>query len=273
MRFLGIDLAWREGSPARPAPASGVAALDSEGVLQACGWTYGLEETLAWIGSVAGPHALAFVDAPLVVSNASGQRACDRQVGQRYGRWKVSANSVNRCSRYLAGVSLRRRLEIEGWRYADGLEGPDRSGRSVSECYPYTTLVGAAELGYAEERPRYKRKPRGMPAAQWKPLRARACDELIGRLAALRRADPPLDLRSHAETRRLLHEPSPLAAGPYKLREDLIDAVLCAWTAALWWRHGLDRCQVLGGDGRGPRRATIIAPARPEQRRLVSIAP
>jgi predicted RNase H-like nuclease len=39
-----------------------------------------------------------------------------------------------------------------------------------------------------------------------------------------------------------------LAAGRlrYKHREDLIDACLAAWTAALWIERGADRCQVLG---------------------------
>jgi predicted RNase H-like nuclease len=67
----------------------------------------------------------------------------------------------------------------------------------------------------------------------------------------------------------LLDEPSPVDEGPYKHREDLLDAALCAWTAAIWHRHGDRRTQVLGAtaepDAEG-RRATIVAPARPEQR-------
>jgi predicted RNase H-like nuclease len=116
----------------------------------------------------------------------------------------------------------------------------------LSECYPYTTLVGASELGYDVERPRYKRKPKRMPMAEWRPLRATACDGLVERLAALHSASPPLDLRSHPTTRRLLEERSPLEDKEYKRREDLIDAVVCTWTAALWWRFGRLRCQVLG---------------------------
>jgi hypothetical protein len=48
-----------------------------------------------------------------------------------------------------------------------------------------------------------------------------------------------------------------------------VDALLCAWTAALWLRHGMDRCQVLGPPRHEPNElvATIIGPARPEQRR------
>jgi hypothetical protein len=77
-------------------------------------------------------------------------------------------------------------------------------------------------------------------------------------------------LDSHPATAQLL-EDSPLDDRSYKHREDLVDAALAAWTASLWHLAGLDRCQVLGledplVDDRGSR-ATIIAPARPEQRR------
>jgi predicted RNase H-like nuclease len=71
-------------------------------------------------------------------------------------------------------------------------------------------------------------------------------------------------------TAQLLDERSPLDDLAYKHREDLIDACLAAWTAALWMQCCADRCQVLGEhdilvDDQG-QRATIIAPARPTQR-------
>lgn len=268
-RFLGVDLAWGEGGPGRPANETGVVAIDADGRVLDAGWRRGVEATSVWAAEIAGDEpALMFVDAPLVVANPTGQRLCDTQVGQRYGRWRVSANTVNAASRSLAGVALRRRLENSGWRCSDGSEGPPGDAQTFSECYPYTTLVGAAELGYDTERPRYKRKPVRLPAASWRPARAAACDELIKRLDALTTADPPLNLRSHPVTRKLLEEPSPLNDKDYKHREDLIDAALCAWTAALWARHGTARCQVLGLptlDAAVPA-ATIIAPARPGQR-------
>ena len=78
--------------------------------------------------------------------NATGQRRCERRVGQRYGRFKVSANSTNLASPRRAGVHLREALERTGWYYDDGITGPQTMGRVVSECYPYTTIVGAVEL-------------------------------------------------------------------------------------------------------------------------------
>jgi predicted RNase H-like nuclease len=191
MRFLGIDLAWAEGSDARPARDSGVVALDQSGEVVDAGWTNGLAQTEAWIAELAQADTLLFIDAPLVVDNPSGQRPCERQVGRCYGRWKVSANTTNLQSPRQAGVNLRQRLEALGWRYDDGRSGPPTSGRVMSECYPYTTLVGVWELGYTLERPVYKRKPKHLPWAEFRPLRAATCDELITRLAALRLADPP----------------------------------------------------------------------------------
>lgn len=265
-RFLGVDLAWREDRPGLPANETGVAVIDSGGQILDAGWTRGVDQTLAWAGRAAGPgDALMLVDASLVVGNVSGQRLCETQVGQRYGRWKVSANTTNRQSPRQAGVRFLNLAELSGWRYSDGRHGPPSGGRVISETYPYTTLVGAPELGYGVERPRYKRKPPRLPAAQWRAERAATCDILISRLSQLETADPPLLLESHPVTQQLTREPSPAGDAAYKHREDLIDALLCAWTAALWARHGLDRCQVLGLPADEPA-ATIIAPTRPEQR-------
>ena len=108
-----------------------------------------------------------------------------------------------------------------------------------------------------------------MEAARAWPIRTAACDELIRRVLRLSAFNPPVDLASHPETKGLVENRSPARWRGYKLREDLLDAVICAWTAAYWQRHGLERSQVLGvpeQPGDDQALATIIAPARPEQR-------
>jgi predicted RNase H-like nuclease len=262
VRFVGVDLAWSEREPCNE---TGVAALEPSGRIVAAGWCRGVAEVVDWLTEWARPDTLAFVDASLLVTNPTGQRPCETEVARHYGRWKVAANATNLATPHQAGATLKRRLEALGWAYDDGLAGAPTAGRRFSESFPYTTLVGVPELGYDRERPRYKRQPRGMRAAEYRPLRAAVCDDLIARVAALAEADPPLQLDSHPVTEQLLAEPSPLADAAYKHREDLLDAVLCAWTASLWVRHGLARCQVLGPAGPSPA-ATMIAPARPEQR-------
>ena len=145
MMFIGIDLAWADGSAKKAANESGAVILDTTGKIVHAGWTVGIKETVDWLESHAPKEALLFVDAPLVVTNKSGQRLCENQVGRRYWRWKVSANSTNTKSKRLAGVDLRKKLEQRGWRYSDGCTGPPQKGRYLSECYPYTTIVGAEE--------------------------------------------------------------------------------------------------------------------------------
>lgn len=271
-RFLGIDLAWGEGSEEKPANRSGVVALEPTGRISDAGWTIGLDETMEWIDSTARADSLLFVDAPLVITNATGARLPDRETGRRYGTWWVSANSVNLGSPRKAGIHLRERLEELGWRYSSGATGPPEHGRVLSECYPYTTIVGVPELGY-DKRPAYKRAKNGTPAARAWPIRTDACDTLIRRIAALNSFDPPIDLSSHPETRRLVEEPSPPRRRDYKRREDLLDAAICAWTATYWHRHGLDRSQVLGMPTGEPcggdieSLPSIIAPARTAQRK------
>ncbi|MET7906385.1 hypothetical protein ABZS86_35030, partial [Streptomyces sp. NPDC005355] len=85
----------------------------------------------------------------------------------------------------------------------------------------YTTLVGASESGYDQERPTYKRRPARVPTAHRRAVRAEECDKLIARMAGLATADPPLLLSSHMVSRRLLDEPSP------QLAADFTDRQLC----------------------------------------------
>src|SRR5262249_53431879 len=58
-----------------------------------------------------------------------------------------------------------------------------RRCRMLSECYPYTALVGASEPGHDTERPHHKRRPPRLTAAAWRLERARTCLDLIRRLA------------------------------------------------------------------------------------------
>ncbi len=271
VNYIGVDLAWGEGTVARAAKESGLVCLAASGTVLDAGWARGIDTVAGWLLRTASPGDVVAIDAPLVVANPTGIRECEREVAQRYGRWQVYANPSNLGRPWLGGVTLRQRLELAGWAYTDGSQPPRADVVQFFECYPYTTLVGAAELGYDIERPRYKRfNPALSDMAAKRAFRAAECDELLRRMSRLTDARPPLDLRSHPVTAQLLDEPSPLLDIPYKHREDLLDAALCAWTAALWAEYRFERCQVLGGDdlpdaqGRVP---VIIAPARPEQRK------
>jgi predicted RNase H-like nuclease len=270
LRILGVDLAWGQGRPGVAPNETGVVAAELDGTIVDAGWTRGVSETAAWMARWATQDAIAMIDAPLVVTNATGMRECEKEIGRRYGRWKVSANASNLgLPGTLAGAVLTTALAPDGWRCAGGHDGPPGHGRWLYESFPYLALVGAPELGYDRERPVYKRRPRHLSPAEFREVRAANADEIVRRVAAC--CDPPIDLRSHPVTAALLDEPTPLGDRAAKHREDLLDAALCAWTGLLWFHHGLARCQVLGGGDDGRREheppATVIAPCRPEQRR------
>ncbi|WP_423919808.1 DUF429 domain-containing protein [Frigoribacterium sp. 2-23] len=267
-RYLGVDLAWGEGTPTRPANETGLVAIDADGTVLDAGWARGVDDVLAWIVRLATPGSVVAVDAPLLVPNATGMRPSERDVARGYGRWHVAANATSASLGWLAGRTLAARLDEHGFAYDDGLHAHPADARTYFECYPYTTIVGMAELGYDERRPRYKRPDTSLEKEARRPARAAACDELIRRVGTLEHATPPLRPGSHETTRMLLDEPSPLVDRAYKHREDLLDALICAWTASIV-AHTPERAQVLGHDTepdeRG-RRATLIATARPEQR-------
>ena len=269
-RYLGIDLAWGEGSAERPAKETGLVLLDESGAILEAGWARGINDVLEWIESHVLPGDVIAIDAPLVVTNETGMRECEREVAQRYGPWKVYANPSNLTREWFGGITLRVRLEALGYVYSDGTTPIDATDISFFECYPYTTLVGVEELGYDFQRPRYKRFNLALPLEERRPFRISECDELIRRMSLLAASDPPMDLASHPLTAALITEPTPTKDIAYKHREDLLDAAICAWTAAIWTVHGLDRSQLLGVDDAPDlhgRRPVIIAPARPLQRK------
>jgi predicted RNase H-like nuclease len=114
-RFIGVDLAWREGSADLAANETGVAVIDGNGRILDADWTRGVEQTIGWADKAARDgDAVMFADAPLVVRNQTGQRLCETQVGQRYGRWKVSANTTNTRSPRLAGMQFLRQAAQSG---------------------------------------------------------------------------------------------------------------------------------------------------------------
>lgn len=267
--YVGVDLAW--GSTEDIGNETGMVAISATerpGLLTVmdAGWTQGLRATLEWIEGHAQRDrgTLVMVDAPLVVGNEDGQRRCEHEVGVHYGRHKVSANSTNQRSPNRAGVQLLELLAQSGWAYVYQHQAPGhRQALRVSECYPYCTIVGAAELGY-QVRPTYKRRPtaasaRGASPEEWRAIRKAAFDELARRLATV------VDLSSHPATMLLL-DGAPMEDRPYKHYEDLLDAVLASWTGVLFDQG---RCQVLGADdtilvqvrGAGPPvPAVIVAP-------------
>lgn len=82
MIFVGVDAAWGNVNE------TGLVCLETTGDVRDAGWAIGLQPVVDWIVEHAEPDTLVFIDAPLIVTNATGQRLCETHVGQRY--WRAS---------------------------------------------------------------------------------------------------------------------------------------------------------------------------------------
>lgn len=149
-------------------------ALEPSGRVRDSGWAVGAADSAAWICGRAEDDTLVFIDAPLVVTNATGQRLCETHVGQRYWRWRVSANSTNTASRRLGGVALLRALEGCGFRYDDG--STDRRAQGGAPASATRTRPSSGTRSSATSSGRCtsgSRRARGRPSSRrFEPPRA-----------------------------------------------------------------------------------------------------
>ena len=247
---IGIDLAWG------PKSRTGLAAVSSDGRLLASGSALSDDEILAWISDHADALGVVAIDAPLVVTNASGRRRCESLIQEHFGRYDAYAHSTNLGKPEFnppRGAVLAERLGLP----LDP-DGP-RSGVAI-EVYPHPAMVGLWELDLILK---YKHKTKY-------PFDFRKRE--FGRLLALLKREPTLrvsELPRWGELRSI-------AAAATKHSdlnriEDELDGIFCAWLAWLWASED-SRLQIYGDVTDG----YIIAPApppHPSKPRVDRIAP
>jgi predicted RNase H-like nuclease len=222
-RFLGVDLGWY-GKP------SGLASIGLEGGelrLRSIARLEGLDEILDWIREEAGSgSAVAAVDAPLVIRNASGIRDAERELNHDYRRFHAGCHAANLGRPFAEKVTdFSRRLEGLGFAHDPGMSAR-QEGRFQIEVHPHAASVSLFEL---DRIVKYKRGTRAQRASGLRRLRRLMLARLPECNPALRLKLPGVPLR-----------------GNLKPVEDRIDAVLCAYIAAHWWHWGASRNRVYG---------------------------
>jgi predicted RNase H-like nuclease len=245
MIFLGVDLGWY-GKPTGLAaiePISGGLRLRSLTRLEP------VDEIMAWIETETGNGgAVAGVDAPLVIPNASGIRTAERELNRDFRRFHAGCHAANLGRPFAAHVTaFSRRLETLGFHHGAGANSPGE-GRFQIEVHPHAAAVSLFRLPRIVK---YKRGPRADRARELRRLRSLM-------LQCLPQLDPPLDL----------HLPRVPSAGDLKPVEDQIDAVLCAYIAAHWWYWRAARNRIYGSAEAG----YIVVPIGGADHRLSSSA-
>ena len=226
--FLGIDLGWY-GKP------TGLASIRLEGStlqLKSIARIQPAAEILDWIrAETEGSDAVAAVDAPLVIPNASGIRSAERELNREFRRFHAGCHAANLGRPFAPNVlEFSRRLQEIGFRHG-GAIGARQPGRYQIEVHPHAATIRLFGL------PRIVKYKRGLRQARAAELR-RLRRLMETRLPLLEPAFSP-------------HLPAVPRTGDLKPVEDQIDAVLCGYIAAHWWYWGSGRNVVYGNETEG----------------------
>ncbi|HYE93605.1 MAG TPA: DUF429 domain-containing protein [Terriglobales bacterium] len=249
MRIVGVDLAWSARN------RSGVCVAE-DGHVRDSARLGADDELVAWIERWAGDDVLVAFDAPLVVRNRTGRRACEGVLGAAFAAEHAGPYPANltllRGDVRARRLARRLRLDVAPAALAR------RPLRAAIEVYPHPALV--VLLGRAERLP-YKERP-GRPLA----VRHAALDELVAGLLDFKRADPPLDVTTSPRWPALV---AAVAARPegaaFKRVEDELDAYVCAYIGAYHLAWAGRRSLTIGG----ARCGYIVTPVTPRHAALI----
>jgi predicted RNase H-like nuclease/ppGpp synthetase/RelA/SpoT-type nucleotidyltranferase len=239
--YLGIDLAWGERRP------SGVAVLDQDARLLHLSAAGGDDEIVAALAPYLGAAHLAGIDAPLVVTNATGSRPAEQALSRDFRRFEAGTHPSNTGKPEFAhgtrGARICERLGLVV--HETGLE-----------VYPHAATIALFGL---EKTLKYKAKPgRDLELLRSEMLR------LMGLVETIVQPD---------EGWRTLRAAVAAATTKSELRvaEDQVDAVVCAYVA-LYADRWPDRTTSYGDPATGvivtPSLTAAAGPARDDPVRL-----
>lgn len=239
VHFAGVDLAWAGRNP------TGVAVVDARGRLVRVDAVRDDAEILAALQPyVRGDCVVAF-DAPLVVTNATGQRPAEAALNRDFRRFEAGAHPSNTTKPEFAGgpraARLARALRLD-------MDPRSSAGRRAIEVYPHPATVVLFRLTRTLK---YKAKP----GRDLEGLKA----ELLLLMEGLADAAVPMRVAGHDGWTALRAQV--LAArrkSELRRAEDPVDAVVCAYVA-LYSHRRPDAVTIYGDVASG----CIVTPSLP----------
>lgn len=223
--IAGVDLAW-QGNRNPTAIAVGHVADGAIAVTRVFENLHGFDAVASALNSIEGLHGVA-VDGPLIIRNPSGQRPCERDIAVAYGARKASCHACN-LTLFPAsnGVLLGDHLHAAGFGH---LAVPGQKWQL--ECYPHPALI---EIFQLPERLLYKKGQ----VADKRQGQARLASLLLSLAQSPRMALTigPLFL-SYFDAQRI----QSLRGAALKHNEDVLDAIVCLYIAALYHAKNSER--------------------------------
>ncbi|QUR69022.1 DUF429 domain-containing protein [Mycobacterium spongiae] len=215
MHFAGVDLAWGARNP------TGLAVVDGDGHLVHTSAARTDAAVLATLRPYVQGDCLVAFDAPLVVTNRTGQRPAETMLNRDFRRFEAGAHPTNTGRPEFAmgprAARLARELRLD-------MDSLSAAPRRAIEVYPHAATVALFRLPRTLK---YKAKP-GRSVDQLKSELLRLMDQVEG----LAHAAVPLRVTGNADWLELRRQVS-AAGSKSDLRrvEDPVDAVVCAYVA------------------------------------------
>jgi predicted RNase H-like nuclease/ppGpp synthetase/RelA/SpoT-type nucleotidyltranferase len=213
--FVGLDLAWGERKP------TGVAVVDDEGGLVHLSAQTDDDSILGSITPFVADDCVAGIDAPLIVTNPTGNRPCEAALNRDFRAFQSGAHPSNTGKPEFAdgtrGGRLAAALDLD-------LDPFSARPRRALEVYPHAASVALFRLGRTLK---YKAKP----GRNVEKLRSELLT-LMDLIEGLQDRDVALRVAHHDDWRRL-RRAAETATRKSELRrvEDPVDSVLCAYVA------------------------------------------
>lgn len=215
MYFVGLDLAWGERKP------TGVAVIDADGALLHVSAQTDDKSITKAIKPYVGGDVVVGIDAPLIVTNPTGNRPCEAALNRDFRAFQSGAHPSNTGKAEFAdgtrGGRLAAALDLD-------LDPRSAHPRRALEVYPHAASVALFRLGRTLK---YKAKP-GRDVDQLRSELLKLMDLIEG----LADADLTLRVEPNEDWQRL-RRAAEGATTKSELRrvEDPVDAVLCAYIA------------------------------------------
>ena len=221
MNFVGIDLAWGERAP------TGLAVLDQGGTLLHLSRATTDDSIAEALGDYLAGDCVVGIDAPLIVTNATGNRPCEAALNRDFARFDAGAHPSNTGKPEFSGIPRGARLAA---RFGLDIHPASAAGRRALEVYPHPALVALFRLGRTLK---YKqRSTRPFPQVHAETFR------LIALLEGLEHAPLPLRLARNADwTALVAGVTGATRKSDLRRAEDQLDAVICAYVAMLAATH------------------------------------
>jgi predicted RNase H-like nuclease len=214
MRIAGFDMAWRPENN-NSALAIGELVGTELNVLFCRVATQSVE---AWVADIVSSAIEGIaIDAPLIINNQEGQRGCEAQLNQVFRGAKAGCHPSN-LTLYPNAASVRaaEMLRLHGFEHLG-------TKHFMLECYPHPSMV---ELFGWRERLLYKR---GSVAE-----RKQGQIQLAQAILSLQTADVSLVIEDPILESLQADYIEDLRGAAVKANEDLLDALVCLYIAALY---------------------------------------